>query len=236
MDGDEAVGGGPAPEDVLREWARILRWTERHAHGAFAALDGPGDPAAVDAAERRMGVTFPPDLRAWLEASRLGRYRTDTGRNACVAFGHDGILSDGGLLLELTDIERVHGSRTAFQESVPPEDEEVHWQPWWVPIAADRDGFYGRFLDTRTGAVGDWSEAEFPGTGRYPSLYAYLHRAANDLEGIPTAVIGPSVPGGQGPQDEAVRAWAAANGWAVNLRGRIPAAVREAWEAARADD
>ncbi|GAA1079182.1 Lsr2 family DNA-binding protein [Kitasatospora arboriphila] len=226
---------GSEPKDVLREWERIVRRVRRNAAEAVAGLDGPGDPAAIEAAQRRMGVVFPPELRAWLGASGLGRLRTDDGRNAWVAFGHDGVLPTGGLLLCLTDIERVHGFKQSLAESDPPDGDHVDWCSRWVPITAERDGFSGRFLDTRTGAVGAWSEGELPSEGLHPSLSAFLRAAADELEGVPAAPgDGPDVRGRQGPDDEAVRAWARRNGYAVNDRGRIPSAVREAWQAARA--
>ncbi|MEW1907506.1 hypothetical protein AB0442_03505 [Kitasatospora sp. NPDC085895] len=215
--------GGSEPGDVLREWERIVRRVRRHAPEALAGLDGPGDPVAIEAAQRRMGVVLPPELRAWLATSGLGRPRTDGGRNTLVAFGHDGVLPTGGLLLGLTDVERVHGFKQSLEESDPPDGDHVGWRGWWVPITAERDGFSGRFLDTRTGAVGAWSEGELPSEGLHPSLSAFLRAAADELEGVPAATgDGPDVRGRQGPDDGAVRAWARRNGHAVNDRGRIP--------------
>ncbi|MEV7176491.1 histone-like nucleoid-structuring protein Lsr2 [Kitasatospora sp. NPDC093679] len=227
--------GGSQPGDVLREWERIVRRVRRHAPEAVAALDGPGDPAAIEAAQRRTGVVFPPELRAWLAASGLGRLRADGGRETLVAFGHEGVLPTGGLLLGLTDIERVHGFKQSLEESDPPDGDDVNWRSWWVPITAECDGFSGRFLDARTGAVGAWSEGELPSEGLHPSLSAFLRAAADELEGVPAAPgSGPGSRVRQGPDDEAVRAWARRSGYAVNDRGRIPSALREAWRAARA--
>jgi cell wall assembly regulator SMI1 len=71
---------------ITTTWARIDRWLGRHAPGSVALLAPPADPAEIAAAERTLGVTFPPELVESLrchdgfrdEATVLPR-RTPTG-------------------------------------------------------------------------------------------------------------------------------------------------------------
>ncbi|MGW7100070.1 Lsr2 family DNA-binding protein [Streptomyces sp. NPDC054838] len=102
-----------------------------------------------------------------------------------------------------------------------------------MPISAESDGFYGKFLNTRTGAVGSWTEGSPPEDGEYPSLSAFFQDVADQLEGVSPG--GCRGPGGARrldprPEDEPVRLWARANGYLVSDRGRIPATIREAYE------
>lgn len=43
-------------EDVRQAWGRVTGRLEQHAPAVFARLGGPGSPAAVSAAEERMGL------------------------------------------------------------------------------------------------------------------------------------------------------------------------------------
>ncbi|MFB6676699.1 histone-like nucleoid-structuring protein Lsr2 [Streptomyces sp. NPDC056390] len=108
------------------------------------------------------------------------------------------------------------------------------WRREWVPISAERDGFYGKFLDTRTGSVGFWTEGSFPEDGEYASLFAFFQDVADQLEGGASGNAGETA-GRRKPdrsmEDEAIRLWARANGYLVNEHGRIPATIREAYEA-----
>ncbi|WP_277351002.1 MULTISPECIES: histone-like nucleoid-structuring protein Lsr2 [Streptomyces] len=59
---------------------------------------------------------------------------------------------------------------------------------------------------------------------------------ADQLEGVSSGAWGgPGRVRGRDPrpEDEPVRVWARANGYPVNDRGRVPAAIREAYEASR---
>ncbi|MYR60850.1 hypothetical protein GTY54_33010 [Streptomyces sp. SID625] len=103
----------------------------------------------------------------------------------------------------------------------------------WVPVSAESDGCYGRFLDARTGKVGSWTGGAFPRDAEHASSAALFPAAADRPEGGDAAgTAGRRRPDG-GPHAEAIRLWARANGYLVNDRGRVPAAVREAYEASR---
>ncbi|TXS19874.1 hypothetical protein EAO71_33540 [Streptomyces sp. ms191] len=105
-----------------------------------------------------------------------------------------------------------------------------------MPIAAERDGFHGWFVDTRTGSIGSWREGSFPEEGRFASLSAFFQEVADHLEGVRRGHALRTAGGrarDAGPGIDAIRAWARVNGYVVNDRGRVPAAVREAFESSR---
>ncbi len=218
--------------DVRQAWGRVTGWLEQHAPAVFAALGGPGSATAVRATETRMGLVFPTEMRQWLLANDIDAGRRPDSGSPLVALGCGGVLPGGGLLLGLTDIERVHLHRTAVAEREPSADpDHPSWRREWVPVAAESDGFYGRFLDTRTGTVGSWTEGAFPRDAEHASLTAFFQAVADDLEGRDAeGTAGRRLPDG-GAQADAIRLWARANGYLVNDRGRIPATVREAYEA-----
>ncbi|MFE7526388.1 histone-like nucleoid-structuring protein Lsr2 [Kitasatospora sp. NPDC057542] len=236
------VTGTPAPGagDVQQAWGRVTAWLERHDPAVFAALGGPGSREAVERAERRMGLTLPPELRQWLLVNGIDAgVRPDMP--SCLVTRDCAVPLPGGhMLLGLTDIQRVYLSRTALEEAEPSEDPDCpFWRRTWVPIAAERDGLYGTFLDTATGTVGTWAEASCPEEGVYASLSAFFQHAADRLEGVSSGDwTGPGKPAasrepGPLPQDEPIRVWARTHGILVNDRGRVPAAIREAYEASR---
>ncbi|MEU8779692.1 histone-like nucleoid-structuring protein Lsr2 [Streptomyces sp. NPDC048606] len=91
-------------------------------------------------------------------------------------------------------------------------------------------------MNTITGTVGSWSEAALPEECQYASLFAFFQDVADQLEGVSSGAweaadrarrLDPR------PEDGPVRRWARANGYLVNDRGRIPASIREAYEASR---
>lgn len=173
-----------------------------------------------------MGLELPHQMRQWLLANDIDAGRQPDGRSCLVALGCPGILPSGGLLLGLTDIERVYLHKLAMEEMEPSQDpDHPSWRREWVPISAESDGFYGKFLNTRTGSVGSWSEGSSPEHGEHASLFAFFHDVADQLEGRTPKREG------RGPTDDAIRRWARASGYLVHDRGRIPATIREAYEA-----
>jgi len=226
--------------NVRKAWGRITAWLERNDPEAFAALGGPGSETAIGEAELLMGLELPGEMRQWLLTNDLDAGRQPDGRSCLVALGCETVLPGGHLLLGLTDIQRVHLSRMGLEEMQPSADPEYpFWRREWVPIAAERDGLYGTFLDTLSGTVGTWAEAHGPEEGVYASLFAFLQETADQLEGASSGDWrGPGKTAGPRnldprPEDEPVRLWARANGYLVNDRGRIPGTIREAYEASR---
>ncbi|GAA2586929.1 MULTISPECIES: Lsr2 family DNA-binding protein [Streptomyces] len=223
--------------DMGQAWGRVTGWLEQHGPDVLAALGGPGSRTALYEAELRMGLRLPRQMRQWLLANDLDAGRQPHSGSGLVALGCPGVVPGGGLLLGLVDIERVYFHKTALEETAPSGDGDCpSWRRAWVPILSERDGAYGKFVDTSTGAVGSWSEGSFPEVSEYVSLSAFFQDVADQLEGAPWGDR--SGPGGARrlaprPEDEPVRLWARANGYLVNDRGRVPAAVREAYEASR---
>ncbi|MFD4657796.1 histone-like nucleoid-structuring protein Lsr2 [Kitasatospora sp. NPDC058444] len=225
--------------DVRQAWGRVTGWLGRHDPALFAALAGAGSPQAVDRAERRMGLALPRELRQWLLVNGVDAGVPPDMPSSLVTRDCAVPLPVGHILLGLTDIQRVYHSRMGLEEAEPSKDPDCpFWRRTWVPIAAERDGLYGTFLDTATGAVGTWAEASCPEEGVYASLAAFFHAAADGLEGAPSRDRrGPARPAASReadrlprPQDEPIRVWARAHGILVDDRGRIPSSVREAYE------
>ncbi|THA47849.1 hypothetical protein E6R62_30410 [Streptomyces sp. A1136] len=227
----------PAPEaeDVRQAWSRVTNWLEQNAPDVFATLGGPGSSTAVSDAEERMGLKLPKELRQWLLANDVGTGKQPDAGSCLVALGCAGVIPSGGLLLGLTDIERVYSHKVDMEEMEPSEDSDYpSWRREWVPIVAESDGFYGRFLNTRTGGVGSWNEGSNPEEGEFTSLFAFFQDVADHLEGVSSGVARESTGGrmhNHGPEGEAIRLWARANGYLVNDNGRILASIREAYEA-----
>ncbi|MFD0134641.1 histone-like nucleoid-structuring protein Lsr2 [Streptomyces sp. NPDC127159] len=73
----------------------------------------------------------------------------------------------------------------------------------------------------------------------YASLFAFFQEAVDRLEGVSSGDwTGPGKSArprklDPRPEDEPIRLWAHANGYLVNDRGRIPAAIREAYKASQ---
>ncbi|KJS59489.1 Lsr2 family DNA-binding protein [Streptomyces rubellomurinus] len=227
--------------NVGEAWARVAAWLRRNDPGAFAALGGPASPDAIARAEARMGLELPPELRQWLRANDGDTDVRPDAPGSLVERGCAVPLPGGSLLLGLGDIQRVYLHQLAMERSEPSEDPDAPlWRPEWVPIAADRDGLYGTFLDAVTGTVGTWADASLPEEGVHASLAAFLQHAADQLEGAGTGDRrGPGAPARplardeSRPGDELIRDWARTHGLVVNDRGRVPSSIRAAYEAAR---
>ncbi|MFF4490015.1 histone-like nucleoid-structuring protein Lsr2 [Streptomyces sp. NPDC001544] len=203
----------------------------------LAALGGPGSHAAIREAELRMGLELPGEMRQWLLANDIDAGRQPDGQSCLVALGCETDIPGGHLLLGLTGIQRVYLSRIGpGGDGAVRNSDHPFWRREWVPIAADRDGLYGTFLDTLSGTVGSWDEACGPEEGVHASLFAFFQETADRLEGVcsgdwrgPGRSAGPRRLDPRA-EDEPICLWARANGYLVSDRGRIPASIREAYE------
>jgi cell wall assembly regulator SMI1 len=223
--------------DVREAWGRITAWLERNDPETLAGLGRPGSDAAIREAELRMGLDLPREMRQWLLANDIDAGRQPDGQSCLVALGCEIDIPGGHLLLGLTDIQRVYLSRMGLEEMEPSADpDHPFWRLEWVPIAAERDGLYGTFLDTLSGTIGSWDEAYGPAEGAYASLFAFFQETADRLDGVSTGDWrGPGRTArprrlDPRPEDEPIRLWAFVNGYLVNDCGRIPASIREAYE------
>ncbi|MFG2720078.1 histone-like nucleoid-structuring protein Lsr2 [Streptomyces sp. NPDC048416] len=220
--------------DARQAWGRVTAWLEHHSGDVLAALNRPGSQAAIDEAELRMDLKLPEQMRQWLLATDIGPGQPHAG-SSLVALGCPGVVPGGGLLLGLTDIERVYVHKMDQAERAPSGETACpSWRREWVPIVSERDGFHGKFVNASTGTVGSWSEGAFPEDSQYASLFAFFQDAADQLQGICSGDWGgPGRARGPRPEDDPIRYWARANGYLVHDRGRIPAAIREAYVASR---
>ncbi|MER7581910.1 histone-like nucleoid-structuring protein Lsr2 [Kitasatospora sp. NPDC097691] len=227
--------------DVRQAWARVTAWLERNDPRVFASLGGPGSQEAIGRAELCMGLELPEQVRQWLLANDVDATGRPDAPNCLVEQGCAVPVPGGCLLLGLGDIQRVYLHRLDVERMEPSEVPDCpSWRPEWVPIAADRDGLHGTFLDTVEGTVGRWAEASVPEEGVYASLSAFFQAAADLLEGVstgdwrgPGTPVRPREPDEPRPEDEPIRRWARTNGLSVNDRGRIPSSIREAYEVSR---
>ncbi|MFH7596432.1 hypothetical protein WDV06_15200 [Streptomyces racemochromogenes] len=150
----------------------------------FAALGGPGSPAGIGETELRMGLKLPGEIRQWLLANDIDSGRQPDMPSCLVTLGCPGVLPDGGLLLGLRDIERVYLHKINTEGMQPSEHPEYpSWRREWVPISAERDGFSGRFVNTRTGTVGSWTESSSPEDDGYPSLFCVIRLSGSARAG-----------------------------------------------------
>ncbi|MFE5853463.1 histone-like nucleoid-structuring protein Lsr2 [Streptomyces sp. NPDC056500] len=222
-------------DEVGEAWGRITGWLEQNAPGTFADLGGPGTPTAISEAEERMGLKLPSQIRQWLLTNNVGVGRQPDAGSCLVVLGCAGVIPSGGLLLGLPDIERVHAFKMRMETMEPSQDPDYpSWRREWVPIVAERDGFYGTFLNAHTGSIGSWTESSNPEEEEFASLFAFLQDVADHLEGIsPRNAKETATVHDRDPSSEAIRLWARANGYLVNGHGRIPASVRQAYEASQ---
>jgi cell wall assembly regulator SMI1 len=171
--------------DVREAWGRVTAWLERNDPDALAALGGPGSHAAISEAELRMRLKLPREMWQWLLSNDIDAGRQPDGQSCLVALGCEVAIPGGQLLLGLTDIQRIYLSQMALEEMQLSEDPDYpFWRREWVPVAAERGGLYGTFLDTLNGTIGTWAEAYGPEEGVYASLFAFFQESADRLEGV----------------------------------------------------
>lgn len=163
-----------AVEDVGRAWQRVVSWLEAHAPvtalaTASSAL-APATPEAIDAAQERMGVVFPPELRTWLLTAGM-----DGAPDAAV----EGVLPGSGGLLGLGSMERRYGLKTEIERDDPSDAPDCpFWHEQWIPVFSDSDACYGTFLDARTGRIGSFGDGDPPSFGVHASLSALFAETA----------------------------------------------------------
>jgi hypothetical protein len=155
-----------------------------------------------------MGLKLPRELRQWLLANDIRAGRQPDADSCLVALGCGGVIPSGGLLLGLTDIKRVYLHKLGMEEMEPSGDPDCP----------------------------SWSEGSNPEERKFTSLFAFFQDVADHLEGVSSGnareTAGVRIHD-RDPEGEAIRLWARANGYLVSDRGRIPASIREAYEASR---
>lgn len=207
-------------------------------HLLFTFINRSGlSPHWLGVHEAVVGLKLPRQMWQWLLTNDIDAGKQPDALSCLVTRGCAKVIPSGHLLLGLTGIQRVYLSRMGLEKMPPSADPDYPlWRREWLPIAAERGGLYGTFLDTVNGTIGTWSEASFPEEGEYASFFAFFQNAADRLEGVSSGDWrGPGRPARSReldarPQGEPIRLWARARGCPVNDRGCIPAVIREAYE------
>ncbi|MFF3944151.1 SMI1/KNR4 family protein [Streptomyces sp. NPDC001902] len=168
-------------EAAEQAWDRIDFWLGAHAPATFAMLHPPAPREEIAAVQRRMGVTFPPDLVATLR-------RHDGADEDFLLPTHDGLLGTHGC-------EERSGFLRGMLAEVLDEDElaendGAYWHHRFVQFASYAITADGLTVDCRPGAsfgaVGRFFDGAGTDFGHAPSLGAYLGDVADSLErGLP---------------------------------------------------
>ncbi|MFE2539176.1 SMI1/KNR4 family protein [Actinacidiphila glaucinigra] len=162
-------------------WDRIDSWLGAHAPATYAMLNPPAPEEEIAAVQRRMGVTFPPDLVATLR-------RHDGAHEDFLLPTHDRLLGTRGCE------ERSGFLRGMLAEVLDADDEEdddgAYWHHHFVQFASYDITADGLTVDCRPGtsfgAVGRFFDESGTDFGHAPSLGAHLGDVANSLErGLP---------------------------------------------------
>lgn len=166
MGGDDRVTGS---------WTAIETWLAEHATETLASLRPPADPAAVEAAERTIGVTFPADLRV-----SLARHDGAAEGPAALQLGGD------YRLLRVDDIVERWRVATDALDLYDPDGSMRgrYWHPRWVPFGTTTSVDM-LVVDCRPGptfgAVGIHQEGEGTRFGHWASLAELLADVADAL-------------------------------------------------------
>ncbi|WP_411084421.1 SMI1/KNR4 family protein [Streptomyces sp. cmx-18-6] len=169
---------------VVESWSRVMDLLRRHAPADHADLPGPATEETLAAAEGRMGITFPQDLRAWLLRNSLDPPEEEVDDDtACDGFA--GFPDEGSFFLGIRTMERLYANRVVPDGFDPPDrPDNPFWRNEWIPFLSDQDGWTGKFIDARDGRVGGWFVGEITVTGEYASLAHYFDSVAEMLTRI----------------------------------------------------
>lgn len=170
---------------VEESWSRVMGLLEQHAPGDHADLPGPRlTENMLVAAEERMGVVLPQDLRAWLLQNNLDLPEEDVDEDVECS-GYAGFPDEGSFFLGIRSIESLYTNRSRPGGFDPPDQpDNPFWRNEWIPFLSDQDGWAGKFIDTRDGRIGRWFVGEITVTGEYESLAQYFDSLAEMLTKI----------------------------------------------------
>lgn len=150
--------------DVQLAWQRLVNWLGTHAPATASSVLAPAAPAAIAAAEERMGVGFPVELRTWL---------LESGADNDPVGVTEGVVPGNRDLLGLAAMERTYHFKMEIERDDPSDDPEFpFWHEQWIPIISDDDSCYGKFLDVRSGQIGSFGDGDEPSFGVHESLTA----------------------------------------------------------------
>lgn len=169
---------------VAESWSRVMNLLRQHAPADHADLPGPATEQMLAAAEERMGVPLPQDLRAWLLQNNLDLPEEDVDADvACCGFA--GFPDEGSFFLGIRAMEKLYANHFMPGGFDPPDQpDNPFWRNEWMPFLSDQDGWTGKFIDARDGRVGRWVVGEPTITGEYGSLADYFDSVAEMLTKI----------------------------------------------------
>ncbi|MEU1466214.1 SMI1/KNR4 family protein [Streptomyces sp. NPDC005727] len=165
-------------------WVKITDWLRECAPGTHAQLSPPATPEMVRETEQRIGSVIHPDLRSILLVNN-GCDKPGMDRTTLINPNYCDVTNKGLGILGLTHIEAVHEHmmwihRNAVEEGVADEDAPL-WKPSYISVTSEWDGFYGTFVDSKTGEVGSWAEGETTKLHQGTSLADFLTDAFERL-------------------------------------------------------
>ncbi|MES5824733.1 SMI1/KNR4 family protein [Streptomyces sp. RG80] len=169
---------------VAESWSRVMNLLRQHAPADHADLPGPATEQMLAAAEERMGVPLPQDLRAWLLQNSLDLPEEDVDADvACCGFA--GFPDEASFFLGIRAMEKLYANHFMPGGFDPPDQpDNPFWRNEWIPFLSDQDGWTGKFIDARDGRVGRWVVGEPTITGEYGSLADYFDSVAEMLTKI----------------------------------------------------
>ncbi len=127
---DDEVAEPPAAQG---DPARVVELVETYAGYRQLALRPPATEDEIAAAERAMGVTFPPDLRAL--------YRLADGEDSDFGlFGGPTFLPLDAVVERWREREPAPSDLVTIESDPPGAIRRVTWHPRWVPFADHHDG------------------------------------------------------------------------------------------------
>ncbi|MFJ8164162.1 SMI1/KNR4 family protein [Streptomyces sp. NPDC096136] len=156
----------------------------QHAPADHADLPGPATEQMLAAAEERMGISLPADLRTWLLQNNLDLPEEDFD-DEVQCCGFDGFPDEGSFFLGIRAVESLYANRSTSRGFDPPDQPDYpFWRNEWIPFLSDQDGWMGKFIDARDGRIGRWFVGEPTVTGEYESMAHYFDSVAEVLTRI----------------------------------------------------
>jgi cell wall assembly regulator SMI1 len=166
---------------AVESWSRVMDLLREHAPADHADLPGPATEQMLVAAEERMDISLPQDLRAWLLQNNLDL--PEGGADGAVAWsGFAGFPDETSFFLGIRSMENLYANHFMAGGINPPDQpDNPFWRNEWIPFVSDRDGWTGNFIDARDGRIGSWFVGEITTTGEYESLADYFDSLAETL-------------------------------------------------------
>ncbi|MGW0858522.1 SMI1/KNR4 family protein [Streptomyces sp. NPDC002690] len=168
---------------VQDSWNRIDAWLREHAPRTFLTLRPPASDEEIAAAQKELGVTFPPDLIA----SLLRHDGAVSGADAFLFSTHDRLLGVSGILGDT-------GFMRDAAADLDEEEAEGYWHHGYVKFGSYEVTSDGLMIDCRVGrdsfgAVGRFFDETGTSFGQADSLGGYLAELADQLERGPDAGV-----------------------------------------------